>query len=113
MDALLSAAGLRDIGHYFPDTDKKYKGADSAKLLLEVIDMAKAEGYAPVNISVTVQAEKPRLAPHIDDMTASLAKLCALPADCVAIAAGTSERLGFVGEGLGIVAYASVLMRKI
>lgn len=113
MDAILSACGLKDIGHYFPDTDKKYKGADSAKLLLEVIDMAKAEGYAPVNISVTVQAEKPRLAPHIDDMTASLAKLCALPADCVAIAAGTSERLGFVGEGLGIVAYASVLMRKI
>ena len=113
MDAILSACGLKDIGHYFPDTDKRYKGADSGKLLKQVTAMAKEAGFAPVNVSVTVQTEKPKLAPHIDEMTASLAALCGLPADRVAIAAGTSERLGFVGEGLGIVAYASVLMRKI
>lgn len=113
MDAILSACGLEDIGHYFPDTDKRYKGADSGELLKQVTAMAKEAGLAPVNISVTVQAEKPKLAPYIDEMAASLAALCGLPADRVAIAAGTSERLGFVGEGLGIVAYASVLMRKI
>ena len=113
MDAILSACGLKDIGHYFPDTDKRYKGADSGKLLKQVTAMAKEAGFAPVNVSVTVQTEKPKLAPHIDEMAASLAALCGLPADRVAIAAGTSERLGFVGEGLGIVAYASVLMRKI
>ena len=113
MDAILSACGLEDIGHYFPDTDKRYKGADSSELLKQVTAMAKEAGFAPVNVSVTVQTEKPKLAPHIDEMAASLAALCGLPADRVAIAAGTSERLGFVGEGLGIVAYASVLMRKI
>lgn len=113
MDAILSACGLEDIGHYFPDTDKRYKGADSGELLKQVTAMAKEAGFAPVNVSVTVQTEKPKLAPHIDEMAASLAALCGLPADRVAIAAGTSERLGFVGEGLGIVAYASVLMRKI
>lgn len=113
MDAVLSACGLKDIGHYFPDTDKRFKGADSGKLLQQVIQMAKNEGYAPVNISVTIQAEKPRLAPHIDEMVASLASLCGLGESHVAIAAGTSERLGFVGEGLGITAYCSALMKKI
>lgn len=113
MDAILSASGLKDIGHYFPDTDKKYKGADSSKLLLEVMDMARGQGYAPVNLSVAVQAEKPKLAPCIDDMVLSLSKLCNLEPSAVAVAAGTSERLGFVGEGLGITAYAAVLMKKL
>ncbi len=113
MDAILSACGLKDIGHYFPDTDKKYKGADSRELLKQVIKMAHDAGYVPANLSVTVQAERPRLAPYNDEMTASLAALCGLQSDRVAIAAGTSERLGFVGEGLGIVAYAAALMKKI
>ena len=111
--SLLTACGLKDIGCYFPDTDKRYKGADSADLLAEVLKMVNERGFAPANISVTVQAEKPKLAPHIDEMNASLAKMCSLPAECVAIAAGTSERLGFVGEGLGIVAYATVLMKTV
>ena len=113
MDAMLSACGLKDIGHYFPDTDRRYKGADSGKLLEKVTELARETGFAPVNVSVAVQAEKPRLAPYIDDITASIAKLCHLETDCVAVSAGTSEKLGFVGEGLGIVAYASVLMKKI
>lgn len=75
--------------------------------------MAHDAGYVPANLSVTVQAERPRLAPYNDEMTASLAALCGLENDRVAIAAGTSERLGFVGEGLGIVAYAAALMKKI
>ena len=112
-DAVLSASGLKDIGHYFPDTDKKYKGADSGKLLGQALEMARGEGFSPVNVSVTIQAESPKLAPYIDEMTASVARLCGIDERSVAIAAGTSERLGFVGEGLGIVAYAAVLMRKI
>lgn len=113
MDAMLSAAGLYDIGHYFPDSDKRYKGADSGVLLREVMKMVKERGFAPVNVSVTIEAERPRLAPHIDDMKASLAALCEVPADCVAVAAGTTEKLGFVGEGQGIVAYSAVMLNKI
>lgn len=75
--------------------------------------MANAEGYALVNVSVTIQAEKPRIAPVRDKMVSSLASLCGLDEKSVAIAAGTCEKLGFVGEGLGIMAYASVLVRKI
>jgi len=112
MDALLSAAGLKDIGHYFPDTDPKYSGADSAKLLKEVIKTVENAGYSAVNLSVTVQAEKPRLAPHIDEMIKNLATFCKLPADSVAVAAGTCEHLGFVGEGLGITAYCAVLLKS-
>lgn len=113
MDALLSAAGLSDIGHYFPDTDKKYKGADSAELLRQVMGMLKERGYAPVNISITIEAEKPRLAQYNDEMRASVAALCEIEADNVSIAAGTAEKLGFVGEGLGIVAYAATMLRHI
>ncbi len=113
MDAILSASGLNDIGHYFPDTDKRYKGADSAVLLGRVVEMARERGLRPVNLSVTIQAEKPRIAPHIDEMRASLASLCGMKAEDVAIAAGTCERLGFVGEGLGITAYCAALLDEI
>lgn len=112
MDALLSAAGLKDIGHYFPDTDPKYYGADSGKLLKEVIKTISEKGFIPVNLSVSVQAEKPRLAAHIDAMRANLSKLTKIPEENIAIAAGTCEKLGFVGEGLGIVAYCATLLRK-
>ncbi|MCD8371920.1 MAG: 2-C-methyl-D-erythritol 4-phosphate cytidylyltransferase [Clostridia bacterium] len=112
MDAILSACGLYDIGHYFPDTDKKYKGADSTKLLLEVMDMAAKSGRALQNVSVTVLAEKPKLAPKTDEMAANIARLCGIERQYVAVAAGTSEKLGFVGEGLGITAYCTVLMKR-
>lgn len=113
MDAYLSAAGLKDIGHYFPDTDKKYAGADSANLLERIIETVKTQGYAGCNLSITVQAEKPRLSSYIDEMKENLSRICSLPKECVAIAAGTCEHLGFVGEGLGITAYAAVLLKKI
>lgn len=112
MDAVLSAAGLKDIGHYFPDTDQTWKNADSMKMLKTVVDLALDAGYVPVNASVTVQAEKPRLAKHIDEMTKNLANALHLLPDQVAIAAGTSEKLGFVGEGKGIVATAAVLCKR-
>lgn len=112
MDAILSAAGLKDIGHYFPDTDEKFAGADSIGMLKEAVSLALNAGYVPLNLSLTVQAEKPRLAKHIDRMVANLASACGLPRSRVAVSAGTCERLGFVGEGLGIAATAIVLMGR-
>ncbi len=111
-DALLSAAGLKDIGHYFPDTDPELKGADSGKLLGETVRIVKEHGFSPINVSVSVQAEKPRLAPHIDGMIANLSERLGIAPENVAVAAGTSERLGFVGEGLGIAAYCTLLLKK-
>ncbi|MDE6356105.1 MAG: 2-C-methyl-D-erythritol 2,4-cyclodiphosphate synthase [Clostridia bacterium] len=113
MDAFLSAAGLKDIGHYFPDTSPEFAGADSGKLLLKVMETVKAAGYTAGNVSVTVQAEKPKLAPHIDEMVENLSKICGLPKESCAVAAGTCEHLGFVGEGLGIAAYCVVTLKKI
>lgn len=113
MDALLSAAGLKDIGHYFPDTDEKYLGADSICLLTQVCKIIRERGYAPSNISITVQAEKPRLSPHIENMVENIAASCGIAKENCAIAAGTCEGLGFVGKGLGITAYCSVLLKEI
>lgn len=112
MDAYLSAAGLKDIGYYFPDTDESTLNADSAKMLEKVIEIVENAGYTGVNLSITVQAEKPRLSPYIDKMLQRLSEICKLPAQNIAIAAGTCEHLGFVGEGLGITAYCSVLLNK-
>ena len=113
MDALLSAAGLKDIGHYFPDTDDKYSGADSICMLTQVCKIIRERGYAPSNISITVQAETPRLSPHIENMVKNIATACGISRENCAIAAGTCEGLGFVGKGLGITAYCSVLLKEI
>ena len=112
MDALLSAAGLKDIGHYFPDTDEKWKGASSMAMLSQVVALLTEKGYGVQNLSVSIQAEKPRLAKHIDEMKASLASALSIPTDCVGVAAGTNEGLGYVGEGKGITVYAYVLLRS-
>lgn len=111
MDAYLSAAGLKDIGHYFPDTDESTLNADSAKMLEKVIEITENAGYVGVNLSVTVQAETPRLSPYADKMAQRLGEICKLPKENAAIAAGTCEHLGFVGEGLGITAYCAVLLK--
>ena len=112
-DALLSAAGLKDIGHYFPDTDPKYKNVDSAHMCAEALKYVKEAGYVPQNISISVQAEKPRLAEYVDKMISNIAHVLGISPKNVAIAAGTCERLGFVGEGLGIAAYATVLLQEV
>ncbi|MBR4943217.1 MAG: 2-C-methyl-D-erythritol 2,4-cyclodiphosphate synthase [Clostridia bacterium] len=112
MDALLSAMGLKDIGHYFPDTDDKWKGASSMAMLSAVVEMMCEKGYAVQNISVAVQAEKPRLAKYIDEMKNSLAKALRLDATAVGISAGTNEGLGYVGEGKGITVNAFVLLKN-
>lgn len=109
MDALLSAAGLRDIGYYFPETDPKYQNADSMKLLAEVVGKVRAQGFAVENASISVLAEAPRLSPRIEEMRKNLVN--ALSCENIAIAAGTNEKLGYVGEGKGITVYATVLLR--
>ena len=113
MDSLLSAAGLKDIGHYFPDTDEKFKGADSGKLLKEVIRILNEKCLKPVNLSISVQAEKPRLAPHIDEMRKNLSAVTGVNIDNIAVSAGTCEGLGFVGEELGICAYSIAMLTNI
>lgn len=113
MDALLSAAGLRDIGYYFPDTDERFTGADSMELLQEVMRLIKEQGLAPKNISISVLAETPRLSAYIERMKESLAQATGLPLSAIGIAAGTNEKLGYVGEGKGITVYATALLQRI
>lgn len=113
MDALLSAAGLRDIGYYFPDSEPKYKNADSMQLLSQVIKRIRNEGFAPENVSISILAETPRLAPYIDRMKATLAQHLNLPLSAIGIAAGTNEKLGYVGEKKGITCFTTVLLKKV
>lgn len=113
MDALLSAAGLKDIGHYFPDTDEKWKNANSMEMLAQVVTLVKAQGYIPQNLSVAIQAEKPRMAKYIDQMKNALAGALALDPTFVGVAAGTNEGLGYVGEGKGITVNAYTLIKEI
>lgn len=112
MDALLSAAGLRDIGYYFPDTDPKYSGADSIKMLKEVVKLVLNQGYAPSNLSLSIQAEQPRLAKHIENMKENLSAALGISKENIAVAAGTCEGLGFVGERKGIAAYCAVTLTE-
>lgn len=112
MDALLSAAGLRDIGFYFPDTDQTYKGANSVELLRKTLGFVKEQGYKPENVSITVLAQRPKLAPYIDEMRQNLANVLSIPVSSVGISATTTEKLGFVGREEGIASYASVLLKK-
>ncbi len=112
MDALLSGAGLRDIGFYFPDTDEKWKGASSLKMLKQVVTLVENEGYLAENLSVAVQAETPRLSPYIERMKQNLAEALSLPLSAVGITAGTNEKLGYVGEGKGITVYAYALLKR-
>ena len=111
MDALLSAAGLKDIGHYFPDTDEKWKGASSMQMLSLVMEMLKEKGYAVQNVSIAIQAEKPRLSKYIDEMKNALSSALKIDPTAVGISAGTNEGLGYVGEGKGITVNAYVLLK--
>ena len=112
MDALLSAAGKKDIGHYFPDTDERWCGANSMEMLAEVLRILKADKLAPVSVSVAIQAEKPRLAKYISAMQESLCSALSLPCDRIGISAGTNEKLGYVGEGKGITVHAYVMLTQ-
>lgn len=109
-DALLGAVALGDIGHHFPDTDPAYAGADSRKLLRRVVELVAGAGYRPANVDITIMAQAPRMAPHIDAMRANVAADLNIPLDCVSVKATTTEKLGFTGRSEGIAAQATVLV---
>ena len=109
-DAILGAAAMGDIGHLFPDTDDKWKGADSLKLLEEVVNQVNEKGYRIVNIDSTILAQAPKMAPHILDMRNNIAKACKLDIDCVSVKATTEEGLGFTGAKEGIASHAVCLI---
>jgi 2-C-methyl-D-erythritol 2,4-cyclodiphosphate synthase len=109
-DALLGAAALGDIGRHFPDTDSRYKDADSRALLREVGGKVKQAGFSVANVDATIIAEAPKLAPHIPAMVANLAADLGLRPDQVNVKAKTAEKLGAVGRGEGIAAEAIALL---
>jgi 2-C-methyl-D-erythritol 2,4-cyclodiphosphate synthase len=111
-DAILGAIGEGDIGKHFPDTDPRYKGADSLKLLGHVMELAIARGYRLGNVDATVVAQRPKLAPHIPRMRENIAAVLRAEFDRVNVKATTTEKLGFAGREEGIAAYAVVLLEK-
>jgi 2-C-methyl-D-erythritol 2,4-cyclodiphosphate synthase len=106
IDALLGAAGLGDIGQHFPDTDERWRDADSIELLRAVRDMVRDAGQTPVHLDATVACEEPKLAPWRDQMQSRLADALGLDADAVNLKFTTGERMGFVGRGEGVAALA-------
>jgi 2-C-methyl-D-erythritol 2,4-cyclodiphosphate synthase len=111
-DALLGAAGLGDIGRHFPDTDERYRGADSRHLLRECVQKVRAAGWIIGNIDATIIAQAPKMAPHIPAMQAHIAEDCGLDVTQVNIKAKTTEQLGFTGRGEGIAAEAVALLAQ-
>lgn len=109
-DALLGAAALGDIGLHFPDSDERFKGADSLQLLSETGKLIKAEGYEVVNIDATIIAQAPKMRPHIDNMRENIANALDIDIKCVNVKASTEEGLGFTGAGLGIASNAVCLI---
>lgn len=106
-DALLGAVALRDIGYHFPDTDPRWKGADSRKLLRQVVAIIADHGYRPSNVDVTIIAQAPKMLPYITQMQANIADDLGLTHDRVSVKATTTERLGFTGREEGIAAMAT------
>ncbi|MFH2095895.1 MAG: 2-C-methyl-D-erythritol 2,4-cyclodiphosphate synthase [Bacteroidota bacterium] len=111
-DAMLGAAGLRDIGCLFPDTDSAYKGIDSRILLKEVSNHIKREGYSIGNIDSTICLQSPKIKDHIPAMINALAGVLEIPTGDISIKATTTEKLGYIGREEGVSAYASVLLTK-
>ena len=112
-DALLGAAALGDIGKHFPDSDEKYKGADSLVLLAEVARLLRENGYFTVNVDATVLAQAPKLAPHIPQMRKNIASALGVDVNDVSVKATTEEGLGFTGNKEGIAAHAVCLIDKV
>ena len=112
-DAVLSASGNLDIGHQFPDTDARYKGADSTKLLAHCVELAKQSGYEVVNVSAVVICQEPKISPHIAKMAETLSKILKVSSFCVNITATTTERLGALGRGDGIAVSSQALLKRI
>ena len=111
-DALLGALALGDIGKLFPDTDERYKGIDSRKLLKHVVDLVADNGYSISNIDCTIAMQRPKLRPHIDTMRARLSEVVGIGVDRISVKATTTERLGFEGREEGVSTTAVVLLMK-
>ena len=111
-DALLGAAALGDIGKHFPDTDERFKGADSAKLLEHVVFLVQGKGWQVNNVDVTIIAQRPKLASYIPAMRTRVAQVLKIDEDCVNVKATTTEKLGFTGRGEGIAAEAVASLVK-
>jgi 2-C-methyl-D-erythritol 2,4-cyclodiphosphate synthase len=112
IDALLGAAGMGDIGRLFPDTDARFKDADSRVLLRDVRDRLAAAGWHIVNVDATINAQRPKMAPHIPRMVATIADDLGIPAEQVNVKAKTAEKLGFVGREEGISTEAVALIER-
>lgn len=112
MDSLLGAAALGDIGGLFPDTDPAYKGADSLKLLEEVVKVLHSKGYSIGNIDATLIAQKPKIKPYLTEMRQNIAKVCSVPVDDVNVKATTEEKLGFTGTMEGMSAHSVCIITK-
>lgn len=110
-DALIGAAALGDIGRHFPDTDPRYKGIDSRRLLREVAGLLHRQGHGVVNVDATIIAQAPKMAPHIPAMCANIAADLGVDITAVNVKAKTAEKLGSIGRGEGIVAEAVVLIK--
>jgi 2-C-methyl-D-erythritol 2,4-cyclodiphosphate synthase len=111
-DAMLGAAGLKDIGHQFPDTDNEYKNIDSKILLRRTMSLIEAKGYSVVNIDSTICLEKPKIAPYIDMMKEVISGIVKVEPDAVSVKATTTEKMGFAGREEGLAAFAIVLLSK-
>ncbi len=112
IDALFGAAALGDIGSHFPDTDARWKGADSAALLASAMAEVRAAGYDLGNLDVTVICERPRLRPHVAAIRARLSEILAVPLDRLSVKGKTNEKMDDVGAGKGIVVHAAVLLES-
>ena len=111
-DALLGAAGLKDIGTYFPDTSNDFKNIDSKILLKRTYELIKERGWKVSNVDCSVVLELPKLKPHIDAMRTHIASILEITVDDVSVKATTNEKMGFIGRQEGVVAYAVALIQK-
>ena len=112
MDALLGAAALGDIGRHFPDSDEAYRGADSLKLASHVAKLLGDRGYAIVNVDATLIAQRPKIAPYIEQMQVNIANALGVLPEQINLKATTEEHLGFTGEGLGMACHAVCLLEE-
>ena len=111
-DALLGAAALGDVGAHFPDTDARWKDADSMELLARCVELVSARGWHVGNVDATVILERPKLAPHVSAMRERVAAVLRVPVDCVSVKAKTSEGMGYTGDGTGLAVHAVACLQS-
>lgn len=111
-EAMLGALALKDLGTHFPDTDERYKGMSSLRILKEVFKMIKERGYVIQNLDSLILIEKPKMAPHIDEMTRNIAEILECDLDQVSVKATRGEKIGFVGREEGVLCQCVVLLKK-